>query len=135
MKPITNNETPLQSSHEISEIAFAARFAIAVILFGLCYFSIRFSFGISDLEQFLAGMTRKPLPTLTTFVITARLAFIFVSLAVPLAALACFWDRNVARSIENLGRLTILTILQLIILYHGLSGPIFNFIAIISPTN
>jgi hypothetical protein len=137
MKPIPNNETTKESPPEISEVTRAVRFAIAVILFGLSYVSIRVScFGIGDFEQVLTGMgmTNKTLPALTTFIIAARPELIFVSVIVPLAALACFWDRNVTRSIYNLGRLILLTIVQLILLYHGMSGPLVKLISTMGDT-
>jgi hypothetical protein len=137
MKPIPDNETPKQFSPEINATARAVRFAIAVILFGLSYVSIRASFGFGGFEDVLTGMgmTNKTLPALTTFIFAVRPELIFVSIAVPLAALACFWDQNVTRSIYNLGRLTLLTIVQLILLYDGLCGPLVKLIANVSSAN
>jgi len=133
MKP-NLNETAKQSSPEVSDVARAVRFAIAFILFGLSYVNIRVSFAFGGFEDVLAGMgmTYITLPALTNLIFAAHPELIFVSVIVPLAALACFWDRNVTRAIYNLGLLTALIIVQLILLYHGLSGPLMNLISTMS---
>jgi hypothetical protein len=134
MKPIPNTDAAKQSSSEIIDVARAVRFAISVILFGLSYVSIRISFGLGGIEQVLDGMGMA-LPAITSFIITARPALMFVSIVIPLAALACFWDTNVTRAIYNLGRLSLLNIIQLILLYHGFSAPLVKMVANATASN
>ncbi len=134
MKPIPDTDATKQSLSKIIEVARAVRFAIAVILFGLSYVSIRISFGLVGIEQVLDGMGMA-LPAITSFIITARPAFMFVSVLIPLAALACLWDANVTRSIYNLGRLSLLNIVQLILLYHGFSAPLVKMVTNVTASN
>ena len=134
MKPIPDTDNTKQSSSDIIEVARAVRFAIAVILFGLSYVSIRISFGLGGIEQVLDGMGIA-LPAITSFIITARPALMFASVLIPLAALGCFLDSNVARSIYNLGRLCLLVIIQLILFYHGFSAPLVKMVTSVTAIN
>lgn len=117
--------TPL----DVRRLAGAIRFALVAIIVGISYFGVRSSLSIGAFEQVFADMLgARPLPALTQAILGARLLFIGTSILVPVAAIGTlFWTRIVA-SFYLLGVLSFIAIVEVIVLYHGLSAPLFQII-------
>ena len=123
-----------ETSPDFFKILRAVRFVFVVIILGLSYFSIRFSFSLHSYEELWAGMGLKLLP-ITSFVIAARPVLMAFSFLFPIAALVSCWDRNFARSFYIIGILTLLTIVQLILLYQGWLAPLVQLMSNVSTPN
>jgi hypothetical protein len=128
------NQPSQETLPEVFKMIRAIRFVLVVIVLGLSYFSIRFSFSIDIFEDVWAGMNLKLLPV-TSFIITARPVLMILSILFPFVALASCCHRNVARSFYIIGGITLLTVVQLILLYQGLSAPMFQLMSNLNGQN
>jgi hypothetical protein len=119
------NEDPI----DIRQLARAIRFALVAIVLGLSYFGIRASLSIVHFAEVFKDMLGShPLPDLTVFVIQMRLPFVAVSFAIPLLTLGSLLWRNLVGSFYLLGCLGLLGLVEFVVLYHGLSAPLFTII-------
>jgi hypothetical protein len=129
-------QVPQLDAIDVRQLARAVRFALVAIVLGLSYLSLRSSLSIGSFEVIFRDMFGgKPLPTLTQFVLSARLLFVAVSILVPIAAVATLFLRDVIRSVYLIGTLGFVTIAQFITLYHGLSAPLTQIISAMSGTD
>lgn len=121
--------TPPRDTIDIRQLARAIRFALVAIVLGLSYFSFRASFSIENFglifKDLLGG---KPLPVLTQFILSAAPVFVAVSILVPIVAAGSLFLRSVIGSFYLIGALAIVTLVQFITLYHGLSAPLAQII-------
>jgi hypothetical protein len=114
-------------------LARAVRFAFVALVVVLSYFNIRLSFGIPNFMAIVMDMLNgKPLPPLTMMVIKLSGLFMAVSVLIPVAALATFLMQGVVRSIYILGVLQFIAVVQIIVLYQALMGPLFRIISTMS---
>ena len=124
------SESNSPQTRDFMQVARAIRFALVCIILGLSYFSVRSSLSIHAFQQIFTDMLgAKPLPSITTFVIAARPVFIGISFAVPIVAVICLFARGLVLPFYIIGILVLLTIAELIVLYHGLFGPLSQIIS------
>jgi hypothetical protein len=123
-------QNPPPDAIDVRQLAKAIRFALVGIVLGLSYLSIRGSLSIGSFAMIFTDMLNgRPLPVLTRFVIAAGPLFVAVSFLVPVAAVATLFLRGVVRSFYVIGTLGFITIVQFIMLYHGLSAPLGQIIS------
>lgn len=115
----------------LPRIGHATRFAIACVVLGFSYLSIRSSLSISRFERVFEDMlgSGTRLPALTTFVMGVRPAFVALSFCIPVACIAIFFIRDIARSLYCLGVLALIAIIECIVLFHALSSPLVEIIS------
>jgi hypothetical protein len=119
------NSTP--PAFDIVQFARATRFALASVVFCISYLSLRSSLHIGHFEQIYHDMLGgKPLPSLTIFVVRYHLLFVLVSFAVPVIAFAMLFMSNIARSVHVVGWLVIITFIEFLVVYQGLSEPLLE---------
>jgi NAD/NADP transhydrogenase beta subunit len=114
----------------IARIGRATRFAVACVVLGISYFSIRASLSITAFERIFGDMLGpdEKLPALTIFVLKARLVFVAFSFAIPSASIGLLFTRNIARSLYVLGILVLLALIMGIVLFHGMTGPLLEIL-------
>lgn len=123
------NEQPTPAI-ELLPLARAIRFAFVALVLCFSYLSICSSLSIHNFEQIFYDMLGgKPLPAITTFVISARLALLALSYLVPLFAVATLFMRRLAASFYLLGGLLVVTTVQFFLVYHALFAPLFQIIS------
>jgi len=113
-----------------ARISHATRFAIACVVLGFSYLSIRSSLSISNFERIFEDMLgrNERLPWLTLFVLRARPAFIVLSCCIPIACIALLFARDIARSIYGLGILILVAMAEGLVLFHALFSPLVEII-------
>jgi hypothetical protein len=127
---------PKEDTIDIRQLARAIRFALVAIVAAFSYLSVRSSLSIASFAQIYVEMLGpRPLPTLTQFILDARLLFVSVSILVPIAAVATLFLRRVVGSFYILGVLSIVTVAQFVTLYHGLSEPITLILSALTGTS
>ncbi|MEP6669659.1 MAG: hypothetical protein ABJF10_10930 [Chthoniobacter sp.] len=114
---------------DILQLARAIRFALVSIVLGLSYFSLRVTLTIEGFEQIFRDMLGgRALPWLTVLILRGRLLFLGVSILVPTLAIGSLFNSQVVRSFYLIGGLGLLTVLQFVVLYHGLTAPLLEII-------
>ena len=108
----------------------ATRFAIACIVLGFSYVSIRCNLDISRFRRIYADMLgeSEALPALTLFVFWARHVFLTLSFCVPAACIAFLFTRNIARSLYSIGVLGLVSLLEYNVLWQAVYSPLFRII-------
>jgi hypothetical protein len=120
---------PPQGPIDVLQLARAMRFALVFLVVGLSYFSVRASLAIGNFAAIFRDMLgNRPLPPFTIFVLGFRDEFIAVSIFVPLAVIGTLFSRRFVWSFYIIGTLGIITLVEFIILYHGLSAPLGEII-------
>ena len=124
------NDSPPQlppPAFDIAQFASATRFALVSIVFCLSYFAVSASLAIAKFEQIYRDMLGgKPLPPVTQWIIYLHLPILFVSLLVPLIALATLFLSNLARAVTILGWLVIISFVLCLTVYQGLAMPLIE---------
>jgi hypothetical protein len=129
-----NNQNLQQTPLDFFKALQTIRFTFVIIILGLSYFSIRFSFCIDNYKEVWDGMGLKLAP-ITYFILMARPLLMASSFLFPLAAVILCWYRNILRSFQIICILTLLTIVQLIFLYEGLLAPLSRLVSNMSGSN
>ena len=134
---MNGTESPLPpDTIDIQQLARAIRFALVSLVLGLSYFSLRASLSIGGFEQIFKDMLGGGhLPTITSFIVQAREVFLGISMLVPILAIGSLFDPRVVRSFYLIGGLGMLTVVQFVVLYHGLSAPLMEIIKAVGGTN
>ena len=124
-----NSDEQDSPAQTINAVLNAIRFALVAILLGLSYFSLRSSLSIGNFESIFRDMLEgRPLPVLTRFVLGARPFFVAAAFLVPLAAIATLFLRRLAMSFYIIGALAFITVVQVVVLYEGLTAPMAGII-------
>jgi hypothetical protein len=126
------NTAEINTNSEVNvlQLARSIRFALVTIVVAFSYLSIRSSLSIGHFQQIYMDMLGgRPLPSLTVLVINARPVFVLLSLFVPFATVATLFLRSLTASFYVIGSLGFLTIVEFIVLYHGLSAPLTQIIS------
>ncbi len=71
----------------------------------------------------------RPLPVITVFILNAEAAFVTVSVLVPIIAMGTLFLRGLVCSFYIIGGLGLVTIVQFITLYEGLSAPFSTIVS------
>ena len=122
-----NPEPPLHP--DVAQLGRAIRFAFVCFVLALSYFTIRATLAVPAFEGIFRDMLNgKPLPPLTVFVIRARYWLVACSLAMPIVAISTLFNRRLIASFYLLGALCLLTFALFLVMYHGLSAPLFEII-------
>lgn len=132
MEEAEESRTP--SAIEIAQIFRAIRFALVAIVVGLSYFSLRGSLNISGFSRIFTEMLPPghPLPVVTIWVINAQVIFILISGLLPAIAIITLFIRSFVISFHLIGALTLVSIIQLIILFNALFAPCTQMITVLS---
>lgn len=114
----------------LTRVCKATRFAVACIVFGFSYHTIRSSLNISKFERIFMDMLgeNETLPLLTIFVLRARHVFLALSIGIPVACFAFLFVRDVARSICCIGVLILLSILEWTVIDQATWSPMTRII-------
>ena len=122
------NPEPILSP-EVAQLGRAIRFAFACFIIALSYFTIRATLAVPAFEGIFRDMLNgKSLPPLTVFVIHAHYELIACSLAVPIVTIGTLFNRRLVVSFYLLGGLCLLTLAQFLLMYQGLSAPLYEII-------
>ncbi len=114
---------------DVWQLARAIRFAMVAMVLPLSYLSLRSSLSVATFGAVFHDMLGgKPLPALTQFVFAISPVLIGFAFLAPILALATLFLRKVVLSFYILGVLGFLTVVEFILLYHGLSAPLFEII-------
>ena len=114
---------------DVAQLGRAIRFAFVCFIAVLSYFTIRATLAVPAFEGIFRDMLNgKPLPPLTVFVIRAHYELVAMSLAVPVVAIGTMFSRRLVLSFYLLGGLCLLTLAQFLVMYQGLSAPLYEII-------
>jgi hypothetical protein len=120
----TLENKPAASVPEFTAVARAIRFALVCILVAFSLLNIRSALSINKFGTIFRDMLgNKPLPELTTFVVSSPTLFALLSFAVPICAVAMLFSPRFVRSFYVLGVLAVVIIAELLVLYHALMAP------------
>jgi hypothetical protein len=90
---------PAPADPHLLRVAYAIRFAIGIIVLGLCYFNLRTTINIGHFSSIFRDMLgTKPLPPLTTFVLRNHTLLFLLSILTPAIALVTLASPKVTRS-------------------------------------
>lgn len=122
--------TASPSEHEFRSTSRAILFALACIVVGLSYLSIRSSLSIHLFSIVFADMLGgRPLPAITTFLISYQSVFVFVCCAIPIIGIALIFVRRLVIAFYAMGILALVNIFLTVFLYHGLTAPLVFIIS------
>jgi hypothetical protein len=114
---------------DVRKLAKAIRFAFAVIVLFLTGLCLRSSLAIEGFGRIFKDMLgNKPLPSLTTSILAAQPALVDLNVLMLMLVLAACFLRNPVRSFYALGILALIGLVELVLLYHGLTGVLFQII-------
>ena len=129
-----SNATAGSEPSDLHRIARAVRFAVVAIVLAICVPTLHLSFSIGRFMTVFAELFRDvELPLITTIVFNARPAFWFLSVIIPIGALATLQMRDFVPSFYLLGVLTLFTVAQFLVLYFALSAPLLQLMAALNP--
>jgi hypothetical protein len=115
---------------DIRAIGRSILFALACIVVGLSYLSIRSSLSIHSFSVIFADMLGgKPLPAITTFLIRYQSVFVLLSSAIPVAGVGLLFFRKLTYAFYAMGILAIINIVLTVVIYHGLTAPLVSIIS------
>ena len=121
--PISCNrpETP-----DLARIGRATRFAIACVVVGFSYLSIRSCLSIRVFGGYFLDFLgeNEILPPLTRFILGVRMPLLALSFGIPAASIALLFTRNIARSLYCLGVLALVSIIEWIVVYEAMFLPL-----------
>jgi hypothetical protein len=121
----TDQESPLDTVDPVA-LARAVRLLFVVFVVVLSFPSILLSFRISGFESIYNEMLNgRPLPLVTFIVVRTKTLLMAGSLLLPAAALATLGMRQIVRALYLLGALGFFAVFQAIVLYVGLTSPLF----------
>jgi hypothetical protein len=121
--PIPSNQP---GPTELMRLGHATRFAIACIVVGFSYLSIRSCLSIRVFGGLFLDFLgeNEILPPLTRFILGARMPLLALSFSIPAASIALLFTRNIARSLYCLGVLALVSIIEWIVVYEAMFLPL-----------
>jgi type II secretory pathway component PulF len=125
-----NDSQTLKPPLDVLQLAKAIRFAFAMFIVCIGYFSIRSSLSIPGFEQIFKDMLGgKQLPPSTALLIHASSIVVAVSFLVPLCAIVSLFNRDLIKSFYLLGTLAIITLVEFVWISHALFAPLMMIIS------
>ena len=114
---------------DVRQLAYAVRFALAVIVLGVSYFAMKSSMAIDNFATIFKDMLGgKPLPVATQYVLQGRVFLVCLAYLIPIVVLGALFSRRVVASIYVIGVAGLVAVIETISLYQALSSPLFEIV-------
>jgi hypothetical protein len=124
---------PVQVDPNFTRIFHGIRFALGIFLLSVCYLNLRATMNIGRFATMYRDMLgTKPLPPLTTFVLSNSTWLFLLSILLPSVILVTMASPKVARSFYIFGIVGLTAMVQLIITSQGLMAPAAQIISALS---